>query len=220
MRLAIFGGTFDPIHEAHLAIAREAIEHSRLDRVLLVPADNPPHKSGVTNAPYADRVRMAEIASRGLGHLEVSRLEEGTRWSYSIDTIEKVRAGMAAEDELFFVIGADAFADIRTWRRWQDVARAVCFLVVSRPGAMYEGAARSADRAARPAGAGDFLLGNSPRTGGRQAPRRDAGRGDGLHRGARIVWDWDCGAGFIVTTITVPPRSGIVSLSKARSGQC
>ena len=138
MRLAIFGGTFDPIHQAHLAIAREATERCRLDRVLLVPADNPPHKSGVTHTPYLHRLRMAEIACRGLPHLEVSRLEEGTEWSYSIDTIEKVRARLAAGDELYFVIGADAFADIRTWRRWQDVAREVCFLVVSRPGASYE----------------------------------------------------------------------------------
>jgi nicotinate-nucleotide adenylyltransferase len=138
VRLAIFGGTFDPIHQAHLAIAREAIERCRLDRVLLVPAANPPHKTGVTHAPYEHRVRMAELACQGLPHLEVSRLEEGTRWSYSIDTIEKVRARMAPDDELFFVIGADAFADIRTWRRWRDVARAVCFLVVSRPGGTYE----------------------------------------------------------------------------------
>ena len=138
MRLAIFGGTFDPIHQAHLAIAREATDRCRLDRVLLVPADNPPHKTGVTHTAYEHRVRMAELACRGLDHLEVSRLEEGTRWSYSIDTIEKVRARMAPDDELFFVIGADAFADIRTWRRWQDVARAVCFLVVSRPGGTYE----------------------------------------------------------------------------------
>ena len=138
MRLAIFGGTFDPIHQAHLAIAREATDRCRLDRVLLVPADNPPHKTGVTHTRYEHRVRMAELACRGLAHLEVSRLEEGTRWSYSIDTIEKVRARMAPDDELFFVIGADAFAEIRTWRRWQDVARAVCFLVVSRPGTAYE----------------------------------------------------------------------------------
>jgi nicotinate-nucleotide adenylyltransferase len=138
LRLAIFGGTFDPIHRAHLAIAREAIERCRLDRVLLVPADNPPHKAGATRTPYQHRVRMAEIACRGLEHLEVSRLEEGTRWSYSIDTIEKVRAHLAPEDELFFVIGADAFADIRTWHRWQDVVRAVPFLVVSRPGAIYD----------------------------------------------------------------------------------
>ena len=137
MRLAIFGGTFDPIHQAHLAIAREAAERCQLDRVLLVPAVNPPHKSA-TRTPYEHRVRMAELACRGLAHLEVSRLEEGSEWSYSIDTIEKVRARMAAGDELFFVIGADAFAEIRTWRRWRDVARAVCFLVVSRPGARYD----------------------------------------------------------------------------------
>ncbi len=137
MRLAIFGGTFDPIHQAHLAIAREAAERCQLDRVLLVPAGNPPHKSA-TRTPYEHRVRMAELACRGLAHLEVSRLEEGSEWSYSIDTIEKVRARMAAGDELFFVIGADAFAEIRTWRRWRDVARAVCFLVVSRPGARYD----------------------------------------------------------------------------------
>jgi nicotinate-nucleotide adenylyltransferase len=137
LRLAIFGGTFDPIHQAHLAIAREATEQCRLDRVLLVPAANPPHKTA-TETSYEDRVRMAEIACRGLAHLEVSRLEEGTRRSYSIDTIEKVRARMAPDDELFFVIGADAFADIRTWRRWQDVVREVRFLVVSRPGGTYE----------------------------------------------------------------------------------
>ena len=138
MRLAIFGGTFDPIHQAHLAIAREALETCRLDRVLLVPAANPPHKTGVTHTAYEHRVRMAEIACRGLAQVEVSRLEEGTEWSYSIDTIEKVRARIAPEDELFFVIGADAFADIRTWHRWRDVIRAVSFVVVSRPGAVYD----------------------------------------------------------------------------------
>jgi len=138
LRLAIFGGTFDPIHQAHLAIAREAIGRRGLDRILLVPAANPPHKSTLTHAPYQDRVRMAEIACRGLAQVEVSRLEEGTEWSYSIDTIEKVRARLAPDDELFFVIGADAFAEIRTWHRWQDVARAVFFLVVSRPGVDYD----------------------------------------------------------------------------------
>jgi nicotinate-nucleotide adenylyltransferase len=138
VRLAIFGGTFDPIHQAHLAIAREAMERCRLDRVLLVPANNPPHKAAVTRTPYEQRIRMAELACRGLAHLEVSRLEEGTECSYSIDTVEKVRARMAADDELFFVIGADAFAEIRTWRRWQDVASAVVFLVVSRPGGSYD----------------------------------------------------------------------------------
>lgn len=137
MRLALFGGTFDPIHNAHLAIARAAAAHFHLDRVLFVPAAHPPHKSGVTHAPYEDRVRMAELACAGEPSFEVSRLEEGTERSYSIDTIEKMRAHLAPKDELFFIIGADAFAEIQTWRRWRAVAAAVRFLVISRPGHHY-----------------------------------------------------------------------------------
>lgn len=137
MKLAIFGGTFDPVHNAHLAVAREAASRFGLDRVLLIPADRPPHKQSGARAPYDDRVRMAEIATAGDGRLCVSRLEEGTERSYSIDTIEKVRAGLSPGDELFFIIGADAFAEIHTWRRWREVAAAVRFIVVSRPNAEY-----------------------------------------------------------------------------------
>jgi len=137
MRLAIFGGTFDPVHNAHLAVAREAADRFRLDRVLLIPAAHPPHKRRGAHAPYEDRVRMAEIAAAVDPRLSVSRLEEGAERSYSIDTIEKVRAGLEPGDELFFIIGADAFAEIQTWKRWRDVAAAVCFLVVSRPHAEY-----------------------------------------------------------------------------------
>ena len=81
---------------------------------------------------------MLELACAVDRRFEASRLEEGTERSYSIDTIEKVRATLAPEDELFFIIGADAFAEVRTWHRWQDVARAVRFLVVSRPGYRYD----------------------------------------------------------------------------------
>jgi nicotinate-nucleotide adenylyltransferase len=137
MRIAIFGGTFDPVHEAHITIAREAAGRFHLDRVLLIPAAQPPHKLDGARAPFDERVRMAELACAGDARLAVSRIEEGTARSYSIDTIEKVRAGMSPGDELFFIIGADAFAEIRTWHRWQDVARAVTFLVVSRPGFVY-----------------------------------------------------------------------------------
>lgn len=119
------------------------MEYRRLDRVLLVPAANPPHKSGVTHAPYEDRVRMAELACQGMSHLEVSRLEEGTERSYSIDTIHKVRAQLAPDDELFFVIGADAFAELRTWKNWREVAATVHFLVVSRPGGTYDAPAEA-----------------------------------------------------------------------------
>jgi nicotinate-nucleotide adenylyltransferase len=137
MRLAIFGGTFDPIHQAHLAVAREAADRFHLDRVLFIPAARPPHKQRGACAPYEDRVRMAELATAGDARFRVSRLEEGTARSYSIDTIAKVRAEMAAPDELFFIIGADAFAEIRTWHRWREVAGAVRFLVVSRPNSLY-----------------------------------------------------------------------------------
>jgi nicotinate-nucleotide adenylyltransferase len=137
-RVAIFGGAFDPIHNAHLAVAAAAADEFHLNRVLFVPAHHPPHKGGITYAPYRDRVRMVELACAVDRRFEASRLEEGTERSYSIDTIEKVRAALGPEDELFFIIGADAFAELRTWRRWQDVARAVRFLVVSRPGYRYD----------------------------------------------------------------------------------
>ena len=136
-RLALFGGAFDPIHNGHVAVARAAAGRFRLDRVLFIPTARPPHKPAC-HAPYADRFRMVELAVDGDPRFAVSRLEEGAGRSYSIDTIEKVRAQTAPGDELFFLIGADAFAEIRSWHRWRDVAREVVFLVVSRPGHLYE----------------------------------------------------------------------------------
>lgn len=137
MRLAIFGGTFDPIHKAHVAMAREAADRFHLQRVLFVPASHPPHKSGQTFAPYEDRLHMVELASQGDKRFEVSRLEQGPGRSYSIDTVERVRAKLASGDELFFLIGADAFAEVETWHRWRELIAVVKFIVVSRPGHHY-----------------------------------------------------------------------------------
>ena len=137
MKIAIFGGTFDPVHSAHLTLAREAARAFGLGRVLFVPASRPPHKSGATVAGYEDRYRMVELVCQGEPSFEASRLEEGQERSYSIDTIERVRAVLALGDELFFLIGADAFAEITTWRRWQDVVREVRFIVAARPGHDY-----------------------------------------------------------------------------------
>jgi nicotinate-nucleotide adenylyltransferase len=81
---------------------------------------------------------MAQLACQGEPRFEVSRLEEGARRSYSVNTVEKVRARMDAADDLYFLIGADAFAEIRSWRRWREVASAAEFLVASRPGYAYE----------------------------------------------------------------------------------
>lgn len=138
MKLALFGGTFDPIHNAHLKIAREAVRQFALDRVWFIPASRPPHKAGVTSTAYDDRYRMVQLACAGQPMFEASRIEEGEEKSYSIETIQRVRASLAAEDDLYFLIGADAFADIRTWRRWREVITSVEFIVVSRPGGAYE----------------------------------------------------------------------------------
>lgn len=138
LRIAIFGGTFDPVHNAHLTVAREAAKAARLDRVLFVPAAHPPHKSGSTEASYEHRYRMLQIACEDDPLFVPSRLEEGDRKSYSIFTIEKLRAQSGRSDEVFFLIGADAFAEITTWYRWEDVIRAVTFIVVTRPGHQYQ----------------------------------------------------------------------------------
>lgn len=144
MRTAIFGGTFDPVHSAHLEMARRAADQHRLDRVLFIPARNPPHKHA--DASFEHRYRMVELACAADPRFIASRLEEGTGTSYSIDTIERVNAAKAeaapnvvapnadGHSALFFIIGSDAFAEIQTWRRWEDVIRAVEFIVVARPG--------------------------------------------------------------------------------------
>jgi nicotinate-nucleotide adenylyltransferase len=106
--------------------------------VLFVPASRPPHKSGVTRAPYEDRYRMVELACAGEPLFEPSRLEAGVARSYSIYTIRKVRETLEPDGELLFLIGADAFAEIRTWLRWTEVIALVEFVVVSRPGHRYE----------------------------------------------------------------------------------
>lgn len=135
MSIAIFGGTFDPIHTAHLTVAREAADTFALERILFIPAGCPPHKSDSTGASWADRFRMVELACAEDPRFEPSRLEEGEQKSYSILTIEKIRAQWPVE--LYFILGADAFAEITSWYRWRDVVAATRFIVVTRPGHSY-----------------------------------------------------------------------------------
>jgi len=136
MRRAIFGGTFDPIHRAHLVVAREAADAFSLDQILFIPAANPPHKEAGT--PYEHRFKMVELACADDPRFLPSRLEQDPRKSYSIHTIERVKAISGMTGAVFFVIGADAFAEIRSWFRWQDVVREAEFIVVTRPGHNYE----------------------------------------------------------------------------------
>ena len=137
-RIAIFGGTFDPIHSAHLTVGLEAAEQLKLDQVLFVPAAHPPHKAESTEASYEDRYRMVALACEADSRFVASRLEDGEGRSYSVLTIEKLRARSRPGDRIFFLIGADAFAEIATWQRWQEVVTGVEFIVVTRPGHNYE----------------------------------------------------------------------------------
>jgi nicotinate-nucleotide adenylyltransferase len=132
-RVCLFGGTFDPIHGAHLRLAGHALKRFSLDRVLFVPARNPPHKDPSSVTPYEDRYRMVEIACAPCDAFVASRLEEGNERSYTIDTIERFRKKLRPSDRLFFLIGSDAFDELETWKRWEDVARLTEFIVVTRP---------------------------------------------------------------------------------------
>lgn len=107
-----------------------------LDEVLFIPNAVPPHKSGVTATAFRDRYEMVKLACAAEPGFVASRIEEGTERSYSIHTIERLRTDRP-NDELLFLIGADAFAEIQTWFRWKDVIAAVEFIVVTRPGHEY-----------------------------------------------------------------------------------
>jgi nicotinate-nucleotide adenylyltransferase len=137
-RICLFGGTFDPIHNGHLQIAEEARRRFHLDVVLFVPAANPPHKDAAGLTSFEDRFRMVELACKPYTAFVPSRLEEDERRSYTIDTLERFTEQISANDELFFLIGSDAFAELRTWKRWEHVIKLTCFIVVSRPAVEYD----------------------------------------------------------------------------------
>ena len=137
-RVCLFGGTFDPIHEAHLQLAKEAMKRFSLDRVLFVPARNPPHKDPDSLTPYEDRFQMVKIACTPFAALIASRLEEGSERSYTVDTLERFRRELHPSDRLFFLIGSDAFDELKTWKRWEDVIKLAEFIVVTRPQHEYQ----------------------------------------------------------------------------------
>lgn len=136
--IGLFGGTFDPVHRGHLQIAQQAAQSFTLDRVLFIPAANPPHKTTAAITPYAHRLRMTEIACAPYPNFSASALESGPEKSYTVNTLERVRQELCCCDELFFLIGADAFREIETWKRWQDVLTLAQFIVISRPGVEYD----------------------------------------------------------------------------------
>jgi nicotinate-nucleotide adenylyltransferase len=135
-RVCLFGGTFDPIHFGHLRIAQKAVEACALDVILFIPAGNPPHKDGTVTA-FEDRYLMVEIACQPFAKFKASRLEEGPQRSYTVNTVRRFRTMMEGDDSLFFLIGADAFEEIKTWKEWEALLTLVEFIVVARPGRVY-----------------------------------------------------------------------------------
>jgi nicotinate-nucleotide adenylyltransferase len=127
------GGTFDPVHLGHIAMAEAAAGCAKLERVLLVPASVPPHRGAATAAP-ADRLEMLRLAAAGHPRLEVSDVElRRPGPSYTVDTLRALaaeRPGMA----LHLLLGWDAAREIRGWRSPGEVMRLARLVVVSRPG--------------------------------------------------------------------------------------
>lgn len=133
MRLGILGGSFNPLHNTHLEVARRAREAHRLDRVLLIPAASPPHKT-TDLAPPSDRLAMTELACQGEHGLGVSAIEiERDGPSYTVDTLDEI-ARTHPEAELFFLMGADSLQEFHTWREPERILRLASIVVVNRPG--------------------------------------------------------------------------------------
>jgi len=128
MNIGIFGGSFDPIHNGHLAIALAALESIPLDRVLFVPARRSPLKPDAPIAAERDRLAMLELAISDEPRFQCSRIElDRTEPSYTVDTLE----ALAGEGRLFLILGADAARDLPRWRRPQRV-RELATIVVAR----------------------------------------------------------------------------------------
>ncbi|MNF29409.1 putative nicotinate-nucleotide adenylyltransferase [compost metagenome] len=134
-KIGIFGGTFDPVHIGHLRSALEVAEFMALDELRLIPSARPPHRE-TPQVSARDRLAMVELAVAGLPPLRVDDRElKRDKPSYSIDTLESLRSELAAADQLFLIIGWDAFCGLPTWHRWNELLEHCHILVLQRPDA-------------------------------------------------------------------------------------
>ncbi|MBI2982975.1 MAG: nicotinate (nicotinamide) nucleotide adenylyltransferase, partial [Chloroflexi bacterium] len=133
--VGVFGGSFDPVHNGHLAIALAALESIPLDRVLFVPARRSPLKDEAPAGSEADRLAMLELATRDEPRFAVSRIElERPAPSYTVQTLE----ALAGQGRLFLILGADAAADLPRWRDPERVRRLATLVVARRPRSQHE----------------------------------------------------------------------------------
>ncbi|MGB9877602.1 MAG: nicotinate-nucleotide adenylyltransferase [bacterium] len=134
MKIGIMGGTFDPIHIGHLVAAEEARAVFRLDKVIFVPNYQPPHKPGVPVTNPEHRYAMVLLSIYTNPYFEVSRIEiERGGPSYAIDTVKEFRK-LYPEAEIYFITGADAIAEILSWKQGKEILKLCKFIAVTRPG--------------------------------------------------------------------------------------
>ena len=162
MNIGLFGGTFDPVHRGHLALARAALERCKLHRIHFVPANIPPHKQRQPLSPFIHRFSMLVLATAQEKAFVPSLLEatdEGgapvrkdrqEKPNYTIDTIRRLKQSFKASDKLFLLIGMDAFADIAQWHQSEALFRECEFVVASRPGYSLADVANALPESLRP----------------------------------------------------------------------
>jgi nicotinate-nucleotide adenylyltransferase len=177
MNIGLFGGTFDPIHNGHLALARAAQEACDLGRIYFVPANVPPHKQGQPMASFAERYAMVVLATMGEKAFCPSLLEAPDQPaepkkgkasappSYSIDTVRRLKSTLKKADRLFFLIGIDAFNDIAKWHEAEALFRECEFIVASRPGYSLADVAQALPERLRPRAAATKPFAKQPAQG-------------------------------------------------------
>ena len=146
MNIGLFGGTFDPVHKGHTALARAALEQCKLHRIYFVPAHVPPHKQKQPLSPFVHRFAMLVLATGGEKAFVPSLLEapeencpgsrknQQVKPNYTIDTVLRLKQSLKASDKLFLLIGMDAFSDIASWHQADALFRECEFIVAGRPG--------------------------------------------------------------------------------------
>ena len=144
--IAIFGGTFDPIHSGHLAVAEAAQRRFRLDAIYFVPSSRPPHKKGAELAAFSHRYAMVAIAAAGHSEFIPSLAEAPpksgrTEAFYSIDTVRHFRREHPRE-RVYFILGADSFLEITIWKSFEALLDFCDFIIASRPGFRIEAVRR------------------------------------------------------------------------------
>jgi len=137
-RIAFYGGTFDPPHIGHLAIAEALLDQFSLDEFVFIPAFHAPHKQRSKPTSALDRYAMLCLATADIERVSVSKMEiELPEKPFTVETLARLKAAYP-RDRIFFVMGADSWMDIRTWREWEKVLLMTDHIVVTRPGIALE----------------------------------------------------------------------------------